>query len=105
MAKSEIIADVLNKVAEETEVSKELILSHCRQQEVVDARHMAIMLMCEYGVYMSRIASVFGVSLRSVYSVRTDFYNRMSCNKPLKISHQRILQKLRTNFEQTLKQV
>lgn len=103
MAKSEIIADVLNKVAEETEISKEQILSHCRQQEIVDARHMAIMLMCECGVYMSRIASVFGVSLRSVYCVRTDFNNRIICNKPLKISYERILQKMRENFEDALK--
>lgn len=103
MPKSEIIASVLSHVSEETEISREEILSSCRQQEVVDARHLAIVLMSEMGVYARQIASVFGVSARNVYSVKINFDARLLYNRQLAVFKENILKKLRSKFEMTAK--
>lgn len=103
MTKSEIIADVLNKVSEETEIEVSIILSSCRQQEIVDARHIAIVLISNMGVYPAQTAKTFNVSTRNIYMVKSAFNNRLLCNKPLRIIYERILKKLRGNFETAVK--
>lgn len=103
MPKSEIIASVLSYVSEETEISGEEILSSCRQQEVVDARHLAIVLMSEMGVYARQIAAVFGVSARNVYSVKINFDARLLYNRQLAVFKGNILKKLRSKFEMAAK--
>ncbi len=103
MPKSEIIASVLSYVSEETEISMEDILSSCRQQEIVDARHLSIVLMSDMGVYARQIAPIFGMSARNVYSVKTNFDSRMLCNRQYRVFRENILKNLRSKFEMTAK--
>lgn len=80
---AEFANHVLDLVAEETEIPKELILSKSRAAEVVDARHLAIKLLYLKGIYPKRIAEIFGMSARSVRHIITTFDTRTQANRPL----------------------
>lgn len=69
----EYASSVIDLVADELEVSRELILSKSRTAEVVDARHLAIKLLHSKDIYPSRIAAIFRMSPRSVRHVITAF--------------------------------
>lgn len=100
---AELADNVLDLVANELEIPRELILSKSRKAEVVDARHMAARLLHSNNVYPSRIASVFGVSPRSVHYIVTTFDARLQANKSLRNNYEKIAKQLRENFETTMK--
>lgn len=79
----EYASSVIDLVADEFEISRELILSKSRTAEVVDARHLAIKLLHSKDIYPSRIAAIFGMSPRSVRHVITAFDARVQANKSL----------------------
>lgn len=83
MAKAEIIADILNDVSVVMDVSEENILSKNRRQDVVDARHLAVMLMYRGGICTSGIANIFGMTERNVRHIITTFEARVQLNKQL----------------------
>lgn len=92
---------VLELVAEELDVPKESIMSKSRKAEVVDARHMAAMLLHKSNVYPSRIASIFGVSPRTVQYVITSFDARIKTNRALRNSYAKLAKRLGENCEVT----
>lgn len=81
MPKSKIAADIIARVASETDTSRNLLFSNSRIREVVDARSVAIKLMSDEGLYPSDIAKVFGITPRSVSYAITAFDNRIACNR------------------------
>lgn len=103
MPKSEVIADVLRRVSEETEISTEQILSSCRQQEIVDARHLAVLLMSRSGVYPACIAETFGMTYRNARSIITAFDARMQANKMLRDGYAKIGKHLGSKYEASMK--
>lgn len=74
MCKSEIFAEILNLVGEETEVSKELILSTSKVTEVVDARSIVVFFLTEFGLYPEQIAALLhktSASIRYLISLKS----------------------------------
>lgn len=100
---AEFANTVLDLVAEELEVPKELILSKSRKAEVVDARHLAIRLLHSNNIYPSRIASIFGMSPRSVHYVITLYNTHTQPNRSLRNSFAKLAKQLGDNLEVTEK--
>lgn len=100
---AELADNVLDLVADELEIPRELILSKSRKAEIVDARHMATQLLHSNNVYPSRIASLFGLSPRSVHYIVTTFDARLQANKSLRNNYAKIAKQLGNNFETTMK--
>ena len=104
MLKLAALADnVLDLVAEELEISRELILSKSRTAEAVDARHLAIRLLHGKDIYPSRIAAIFNLSPRSIHYIITTFDARLQANKSLRNIHAKIAKQLGDNSEITMK--
>lgn len=95
---------VLALVAEDMDVAEDAIMSRCRHAEVVDARHTLIKLLHAKGVYPSRIACIFSMTTRAVNYVITAFDDRLSANRALRTSYERIAKQLGDNSETTEKQ-
>lgn len=100
---AEFADNVLDLVADELEISKEQILSKSRNAETVDARHVAVRLLYSHNVYPSRIASIFGLSPRSIHYIITTFDARLQANKSLRNNYAKIAKKLGNNIETTMK--
>ena len=104
MPKIAELADyVLELVAEELDVPKDLILSKSRKAEIVDARHMVAKLLHIRNVYPSRIAEIFGVSPRSIHYIITSFDARIQTNRMLRNSYAKLAKALCENCETTAK--
>ncbi len=99
----EYASSVIDLVADELEVSRELILSKSRTAEVVDARHLAIKLLHSNNVYPSRIASIFNLSPRTIHYIITTFDTRAQANKTLRNNFAKIAKQLADNSETTRK--
>lgn len=56
MCKSEIFAETINLVAQETEIPASRILSSDKDTETVDARYLLVQLLVERGMYPSQKA-------------------------------------------------
>lgn len=100
---TELAEYVLELVAEELDVPKDLILSKSRRAEVVDARHMATKLLHANNIYPSRIASLFGLTPRSIHYVITSFDARIQTNRMLRNSYAKLAKVLCENCETTAK--
>lgn len=94
---------VLGLVAEDLEVPRGLILSKSRKAEAVDGRHLAIRLLHGGDVYPSRIASIFGLSTRSIHYIITGFEARLQANKSLRNNYAKIAKQLGNNSEISVK--
>lgn len=104
MPKIAELADyILEIVADELDVPKDSILSKSRKAEIVDARHMAAMLLHKSNVYPARIASIFGVSQRTVQYAITSFGARIQTNRTLRNSYAKLAKALCENCETTAK--
>lgn len=88
---TELAATIIDFVATEFEVPKEMILSKSRNAEAVDARHVAAMILYRSGIYVSRIAEILRVSPRYVQYIVTDFEDRLLCNRHLRMTYERVL--------------
>lgn len=100
---AELADNVLDIVADELEIPKGLILSKSRKAEIVDGRHMAVRLLHSNNVYPSRIASLFGLSPRSVHYIVTSFDARLQANKSLRNNYAKLAKQLGSNFETSVK--
>lgn len=100
---AELADHVLDLVAEELDVAKDSILSKSRKAEIVDARHMAVKLLHYRNVYPSRIATLFGLTPRSVHYVITSFDARLQTNRSLRNSYAKLAKTLCENYETTMK--
>ncbi len=95
----DIANNVIDIVARETDMSKGSIMSSTRNSEVVDARHMVIKILHSRGLYPSRIARIMGLSVRAVHYVITSFDDRMTGNKSLAMTYERIAKQLGNKLE------
>lgn len=94
---------MIDLVANELEISRELILSKSRTTEAVDARHLAIRLLHGKDIYPSRIAAIFNLSPRSIHYIITTFDARLQANKSLRNNYAKIAKQLGNNSEITMK--
>lgn len=100
---AELADRIISIVAEELDVPKESIMSKSRNAEIVDARHMAAMLLYKSNVYPARIALIFGVSPRTVQYAITSFSARIQTNRTLRNSYAKLAKILCENCETTAK--
>ena len=84
-----IFQEVLQLVAEETELSKEAILSKSRQAEVIDARHLVVWFCFTRGVYRRSIAEFLGITRQAVCQKIQAVPNRM-LDKPFRYHFERL---------------
>lgn len=83
MSKTEIYENILSAVVSETEVTKEQILSHTKQSDVVEARCLLFHYLYRAGFYPSQIARMTKQSRQCVnclllsFQARCDFSGNM----------------------------
>lgn len=100
MRKTELFAQILKTVANETELTPEQILSCCRTAETVDARYILVHLLRREGMYISEIARMMHFSRRGVEKMLSQFDDRLAQSGPLfQITLKRIANKVRIAFE------
>lgn len=90
MCKSEIFAEILNLVSQETEIPAHRILSSSKDAETVDARYLLVKLLVESGIYPSQIASKIHKTKRAVNYMVSNFQERMKGGKMLGINYENI---------------
>ena len=95
MGKQETFERVLSLIEEEAEVSRDLILSGNKQEEVVDARALLIFVLNEIGFYPSQIASMSGICQRCISPFIMNFGERKASRRMLGIYYERVTRKLR----------
>lgn len=94
MIPKEILDFYIDAVIAACDVSREKLLSNCKIEDVVDARHILIQLLYEAGAYPSIIASAIGVTSRAVTYVLNRFDNRKECKKWLRINYEKAKKEL-----------
>lgn len=97
----EILKLTLNAVSDDMDIPCDVILSKCGRTEVVDARHITVVLLNRAGLYTMKIASLMKITPRYVQYILTDFEDRMACSRPLRNNYERIANKLRKDLEIT----
>lgn len=90
MYKVQMFQDALKAVVEETEVSSELILSGCKQEDVIDARAILIKLLRDMGFYPIQISKITGLNSRSVNLFLLGFGERINSRKIMRINYERL---------------
>lgn len=93
MCKSEIFAETINLVSQETEIPAERILSPDKDAETVDARY----LLADRGMYPSQIAVHIHKTKRAVNYMISNFRERMEGGKMLRIYWENIRKSLGNN--------
>lgn len=100
MRKTEIFAETLKSVAEETELTPEQILSCCRTAETVDARYMLVYLLKREGIYIGEIARMMNFSRRGVEKMLSQFDDRrIQSGHIFEVTFERIANKVRIAAE------
>lgn len=85
---------VLSIVATESDVSVDDILSNKRNEDVTDARHLAVYILHKRGVYVHRIAESINITRRAVYNIISHFDERLQWNKVLCKNYVRAMNRL-----------
>ena len=99
MGKQETFNRVLSLIEEEAEVSRDLILSGNKQEEVVDARALLLYVLHELGFYPSQIAALSGICPRCISPFIVGFNERKSSRRMLGIYYDKVTRKLRESME------
>ena len=99
MRKQEMFEMVLSFIEEETEVSRSLILSGDKHEEVVDARSLLIIVLSELGFYPSQIAALSGICPRCISPFIVAFGERRASRRMLGIYYERVMRKLRDSMD------
>ena len=99
MCKSEIFAETINLVAQETEIPVNRILSSDKdtETETVDARYLLVRLLVERGMYPSQIALQIHKTKRAINYMISNFQERMEGGKMLRIYWENIKKSLGNN--------
>lgn len=97
MYKSNIFAEILNAVSQETEIPVDRILSSEKDMETVDARYILVYMLFEKGMYPSQIANHIHKTKRSVNYMISNFHERMEGGKMLRIYLENIKKLLGNN--------
>lgn len=90
MKKQETFNRVLSLIEEETEVSRELILSGNKKEEVVDARSLLLYVLNEMGFYPVQIAALSGICTRCITPLIASFNDRKESRKMLRIYYEKV---------------
>lgn len=93
MCKSEIYAQILSAVSDETEVPESLIASPDRAAEVVDARYLLVYFLARRGFYASMIAPMIGHKKRSINYILSNFERRLSSSPMMRLCYEHLKQK------------
>jgi hypothetical protein len=101
MGKKELFNMVLTLVEEETEVTRDLILSGNKKEEVVDARSLLLYLLSDIGFYPAQMAVLTGICLRCITPLIQNFSSRASSRRMLGIYLEKTRRKLREMVENT----
>lgn len=88
MRAKKVLGEVLQVVAEQTDIEVEKIMSRKRELEAVDARHICVKLLRERGLYPSRIAEVMGMTPRNVCYILSDFDTRVMFNREFRNNYE-----------------
>lgn len=97
MCKSEIFAETLNLVSQETEIPVNRILSSDKDTETVDARYLLVRLLVERGMYPSQIVLQIHKTKRAINYMISNFQERMEGGKMLRIYWENIKKSLGNN--------
>ena len=95
MGKQETFSLILSLVEKETEISRDLILSGDKHEEVVDARALLLAILHEAGFYPAQIAALSGICPRCVSPFIVGFAERKSGRRMLGIYYDNVVRKLR----------
>ena len=98
MCKSEIFAEILQTVSQETEIPPEQILSARKDEETVDARYLLVYLLMRSGFNHARIASLIRKGRRTVNNIANHLRDRFSSRKMLGISLENIRKQLGNKY-------
>lgn len=90
MEKLKILSVCLDLVSDECEIDQQAILSECKNEDVVDARHLLVKLMSECGLYPSTIALLIGCTSRNINAILSGFKARCDRRKLLRNSYERL---------------
>lgn len=90
---NKIYNEVLHLVAEECEISAEIIVSKCRLAEVVDARQLVVWFSLKAGMHPRTIADKLGISRQAVCQKIATIADRRA-NRAFEFMFQRIASKL-----------
>ncbi len=88
--KKDLFDKILSEVCKETEISSKELMSNNRTEEVVDARHILVAILADYGFYPSTIASMLECSKRNITLIITNFSRRCNRRKLLRNNYERI---------------
>lgn len=90
MKKDDVKNFCLEIVANEVEISNEMILSPSKSEDVVDARHLLVMLMYDIGLYPTSIAKLMGCTVRNINVIISGFSLRCQRRKLLRNSYEKL---------------
>lgn len=90
---NKIYNEVLRLVADETEISAEMIVSKSRLAEVVDARQMVVWFCFKAGLHPRTIAEKLGITRQAVCQKIATIADRRA-NKAFEFLFQRVASKL-----------
>ncbi len=90
MRKSEIFSKIINAVSDETEITKEEILSRSKKVEIVDARSIAVILLKEHGFYPESIAKLMNKTSACIRHIISSFDEREESCKMIGIYLQKV---------------
>ena len=99
MGKQERFNTVLSLIEEETEISRDLILSGDKHEEVVDARALLVFILHETGFYPSQIAALSGICPRCISPFIMNFGERKNNRRMLGIYYENVARKLRESMD------
>lgn len=94
MGKQDTFNKVLSLIEEETEISRALIMSGNKREEVVDARALLINILNEQGFYPVQIAALSGICPRCIMPFILNFRERKESRRMLRIYYERVRKKL-----------
>lgn len=95
----ELTQKVIEIIADEMDIPAHLILSKARSEEIVGARHMAIMILRNMGLYPKRIAELIGRTPRAVLSALSSFERKLTTDRLLRNIYARATKQLGKTLE------
>ena len=81
MCLNEIFYEKLSEISQVSGIDKDSILSKKREIDIVDARHILIKVMANYGMSKLGISRMMGLSVRNVQYIITNFDSRIEYSK------------------------
>lgn len=85
-----IFSTCLDIVAEEMDITRDQIISDCKNEDVVDARHLLVKLLTDCGLYPLVISQLIGCTSRNINVILSGFKLRCDRRKLLRINYERV---------------